>query len=659
MPTVVTAALPYANGPIHLGHLVEYIQTDIFCRFLKMTGDNVIYVCASDTHGAPIELKSRELKITPEELVEKIHHEHLRDFKAFQVDFDIFYTTNSKENQKHAEYIYGQLKEKNFIIKKTVPARFCEHDGRFLPDRYIRGNCPKCGAPNQYGDSCEACGATYEPADLKNPICSLCGKTPVVKNSEHLFFQLEKCRDFLLDWVTKSGALQEEVANSVLTWIREGLKDWCISRDGPYFGFPIPGEANKFFYVWLDAPIGYISSTEKYCNDHKIDFAKIWRKKEGTVYHFIGKDIVYFHVLFWPAMLSNSGYNLPKNIFVHGFLTVNGEKMSKSRGTFITAQTYLSSLGEKNGSSYLRYYYASKLTSRTEDLDLNLDDFRFKVNAGLVNNICNFHNRTFTFCLKQLDGQIGTLPKSHFLLDAALKTVQEAEQHFRHLEYNRAIEKINLLSDEGNRFFQDSAPWDTVKTDREKTLTHITLCVNLVKVLGVMLKPVLPLLVCELEKQLGLSPFTWQDAKMNLENSRLQFVDKLSIPIEAENASKMILKPAESEKPATRPNISYEDFSKMDLRVATVLKAEAIPNTRKLLKLQIQTGDAARTLVAGIAENYKAEDLIGTQVVIVANLEPAKIRGIVSEGMILAAQDKENLIVIRPEKTASNGSKVA
>lgn len=657
MPTIVTSALPYANGPIHLGHLVEYIQTDIFARFLKMTGEDAIYICADDTHGTPIELKSRELSINPKELIEKIHKEHSDDFKAFKVGFDIFYSTDSKENKFFAEYIYSRLKEQNYIVKKTIPGMFCENDKRFLPDRYVRGTCPKCGSLDQYGDSCEICSATYDPSDLKDAKCSLCGNKPVRKNSEHLFFELSKCTDFLREWTQNSGALKNDVANFVTTWLKEGLKDWCISRDGPYFGFPIPNEENKFFYVWLDAPIGYISSTKKYCDDKGLDFDSFWRNPKGTVYHFIGKDIVYFHTLFWPAMLKLSGFNLPNNVFVHGFLTVNGEKMSKSRGTFITARKYLDAMGEEFGPSYLRYYYASKLTGRADDIDLSIEDFRLKVNAGLVNNLCNFHNRCFTFCSRQFNGRLGKLPSSHPLKELAEKTTKEVEAYFRNLEFNKAIEKIGALGDAGNKFFQDAAPWDKIKSKPDEALSDITLCVNIVKLMAVMLKPVLPDMIEKLEKQLNVNPLKWSDAKFDMEDKPIGQVDKLIIPIDTEKVNAIIITPAET-KPQGQ-TITINEFNKMDLRVATVLEAEKVPKTSKLLKLKVDLGTEIRTVVSGIAECYNPQDLINTQVIIIANLEPATIRGIESKGMILAAHDNVKLVIVKPEKNSVPGSKVS
>jgi len=540
MPTVVTSALPYANGPIHLGHLVEYIQADIFYRFLKMTGEDAIYVCADDAHGTAIELKAREMGIKPEELIEKVKREHILDFDAFQIGFDIFSSTHSSENRYYTESIYKTLKENNSIVRKTVEGLYCTKDQRFLPDRYVRGRCPKCNAANQYGDNCEACGATYDPSDLIEGRCSLCGERPVRKESEHLYFQLSKYTDFLRDWIDHSGAIQEETANFVRTWIKEGLKDWCISRDEPYFGFPIPGEKGKFFYVWLDAPIGYISSTARYCEQGNRDLNGFWRTSKGTIYHFIGKDISYFHILFWPAILKISGFNLPKRIIVHGFLTVNGQKMSKSRGTFITANQYLETMGTQYGVSYLRYYYASKLTCRSEDMDLNIEDFRLTVNANLVNNFCNFHNRSFTFCFRYFEGKIGKLPDCHPLFGQIQKTVREVEGHYRNLEYNRVIEKIHFLGDVGNRFFQNAAPWEKVKTNRIQAKTDITFCVNLVKVLGVMLKPVLPDLIAMLEKQMNFKAFRWSDARMNLDETILNHVEKLTVPIDAEKAKRII-----------------------------------------------------------------------------------------------------------------------
>ncbi len=659
MSTIVTSALPYANGPLHLGHFVEYIQTDIYVRFLKMTGEDAVYICASDTHGTPIELKSKELEITPEKLIEGIHNEHSNTFKSFGVNFDIFYTTNSDENKYYANHIYNKIKKHGAILKKTIPGMFCEHDKRFLPDRYVKGTCPKCGAQDQYGDSCESCGATYDPAELKNAKCSLCGNKPIQKESEHLFFQLGKYTDFLNKWVNNSKALKGDIANFVKTWLKDGLKDWCISRDGPYFGFPIPNEKDKFFYVWLDAPVGYISSTAKYCKDNGLDFDNLWNNKENKIVHFIGKDIVYFHALFWPAMLNASGFKLPDKINVHGFLTINGEKMSKSRGTFITADSYLKALGKEFGPDYLRYYYASKLTNRTEDIDLNIEDFSTKVNTGLVNNFCNFHNRCFTFCEKHFDSTLGTLPDTHPLIDLAQETTKQVTQYYSNLEYNKAIEAINKLSDAGNKFFQDSAPWKKIKTDKNETLTDLTICINLVKIVGILLKPVLPNLTSKLEKQLSITDLKFTDATMDLENVKIEKVEKLIVPIEKKSTEVMIQKPKTQKENPEKKLISFKDFMNVDLRIATVISAETIKKTNKLLKLEIDIGNEKRTLVAGIAQHYKPEDIIGAQVVVVANLEPATIRGVKSQGMILAANNNDELIILKPEKNTKSGAKVA
>lgn len=665
MPTVITSALPYANGPLHLGYMLEAIQTDIFARFLRMSGDEVLYVCADDTHGTPVELKARQINITPEQLIAQVHDEHEADLKDFQIGLDIFYTTHSPENKRQAEYIYGKLLEHGAIARKTVLGMFCEKDGRFLPDRYVRGTCPNCGAQDQYGDSCSVCGATYDPVDMKTPRCSLCGTPPVQKPSEHIFFQLNKSTEFLRTWVDQSGALQNEVANFVRTWINEGLRDWCISRDGPYFGFPIPGAEGKYFYVWLDAPIGYISATEKYCSDHGMDFHRFWKSADGKIIHFIGKDIIRFHALFWPAMLQMAGYNLPSRVAVHGFLTINGEKMSKSRGTFVTARRFLDALGKQYGPAYLRYYFASKLSSRAEDVDLNPLDLQAKVNSGLVNNICNFHNRSFTFCARQFEGRLTRFDRSHPLVSLAQKTVTEVAEHYRNFEYSRAVEKINLLGDAGNKFFQDAAPWSKIKTDGPGTSADITLCVNLVKVIGVMLKPVLPDLVAQLEKQLQSGPLMWSDAVLDWEDRGIGPVEKLIVPMADESAAQIIgpaaTTAAEPAKQAAvgPAKISYDDFSKLDLRVATILSAKPVPKADRLLELRVDLGTEQRTLVAGIAEHYKPESLINTQVVMVANLEPAKIRGIESNGMVLAAKDGKKLVLVRPETSAGPGSKVA
>ena len=506
---VVTAALPYANGSIHLGHMVEYIQTDIYVRALKLFGKNAIFCCADDTHGAPIELKAMQLGITPEKLIAKYHKEHLKDFTDFLIEFDSYYSTNSPENKAFSDQIYSALKKKGYIYKKKMDVIYCPHDKRFLPDRYVKGTCPECKAEDQYGDVCEKCGKTHKTTDLINPKCSLCGNTPDERVSEHLFFKLSAFSKELKKFL-KTSDIQDEVQNFVLNWIKD-LKDWCISRDGPYFGFPIPGEENKFYYVWLDAPIGYIASTANYCKTHGGKVEDYWNGPNGKVVHVIGKDIMYFHLLFWPAMLMTAGFNLPSKVLVHGFLTVNKEKMSKSRGTFITAREYL----EKYDPEYLRYYYASLLGSKMTDIDLDVADLKSKVNNELVANIGNFCHRSLSFLSKNFDGKIeGAVTSDVQKLVLGLSSeVKVAYETFNFKEVIRLLLEISSL---GNKYFQGHEPWKLIKEDRKKVQQILGVCVNIAKILSVLIAPVLPEFSLRLQKQLNVSDLTWGDIDFSL-----------------------------------------------------------------------------------------------------------------------------------------------
>jgi methionyl-tRNA synthetase len=518
---LVTSALPYANGSIHLGHLVEYIQTDIYVRLLKLTGRDAIYMCADDTHGTPIEIKARQAGVTPEELVGHYHEEHQKDFADFHIAFDCFYSTNSPENRYHAETIFQRLLEKGHIVKRPVAQYFCERDERFLPDRYIRGQCPneQCRAADQYGDVCEVCGTTYNPTDLADPRCAICGTPPVIRESDHYFFTLGKYESFLREWISHPGRLQPEIRRFIENWFREGLKDWDISRDGPYFGFKIPGEENKYFYVWLDAPIGYIATTEKYCKETGCDFASYWLDSGARIYHVIGKDIVYFHTLFWPAMLKGAGYSLPDRVFVHGFLTVNGEKMSKSRGTFLNAREYLNHLDPQ----YLRYYYAAKLNGQPDDLDLNFEDFVTRVNAELINKIANLVSRVVPFVNKNFEGRLGALPaEAAAIIDEIRERVPRIQGHYEKLEFNRAVQEIVAISDSANKYFQDQAPWDLFKTDPEAARSVCTFAINACRTVAVLMQPILPAFARDVERILRVPLKHFSDALLfDLENREI------------------------------------------------------------------------------------------------------------------------------------------
>lgn len=507
---LVTSALPYANGSIHLGHLVEYIQTDILVRFLKLTGRDAVYMCADDTHGTPIEVKARQKGISPEELISYYHEEHQKDFQDFHIHFDCFYTTNSPENRYHSELIFSRLKERGHIVKRPVAQYYCPNDSRFLPDRYIKGTCPSCGAVDQYGDVCEVCGTAYAPMDLTDPRCAICGTQPVIRESIHYFFTLGAYEPFLREWIATPGRLQPEIRNFIENWLREGLRDWDISRDGPYFGFKIPGEENKYFYVWLDAPIGYIATTQKFCEMTGRDFAGYWLESKAQIYHVIGKDIVYFHTLFWPAMLHGAGYSLPSRVMVHGFLTVNGEKMSKSRGTFINARDYLHHLDPQ----YLRYYYAAKLSSQPDDLDLNLDDFATRVNAELINKIANLVSRVVPFVNKNFGGRLGDLPAaSDVVINEMLNRVPNIRAYYEATDFSRAVQEIVSISDTANKYFQDRAPWELLKTDSEAALGVCTLALNACRTVTAAIKPILPRFATQVERILRIPELKFDDAR--------------------------------------------------------------------------------------------------------------------------------------------------
>lgn len=657
-PILVTSGLPYANGSIHMGHLVEYIQTDIWVRFLKMTGRDAVYMCADDTHGTPIEVSARRDGVTPEELIGRYYVEHQRDFADFHITFDCFYSTNSPENRQHAEYIFERLRQQGHIVTRPVAQYYCEQDGRFLPDRFIRGTCPNaaCRAPEQYGDVCEACGRTYNPTDLQDPHCAICRSTPVIRESLHYFFTLNAYEAFLRDWVSTPGRLQPETRHFLETWLNEGLRDWDVSRDGPYFGFKIPGEEDKYFYVWLDAPVGYIATTEKFCRDTGRDFNAYWHNPKAQIYHVIGKDITYFHTLFWPAMLHGAGYTLPSKVLVHGFLTVNGEKMSKTRGTFINARTYLEHLDPQ----YLRYYYATKLNGKAEDLDLNLEDFATRVDAELVNKIANLGSRVVPFVTRQFAGRLGTLDASveSLITDIRGRIVRIRESYER-LEFNRAVQEIVAIADIGNKYFQDAAPWEVVKQDGPAAQAICTFGVNCFRTVAALIKPVLPRFAAKVEAILRIPPLQFDDAaRFDLQDHEVGAFERLVERVDPAQVAAMVTASAESLAPqepagpppvaveALAPQITYDEFAKVDLRVATVLHAEAVEGADKLLRLRVDIGCEQRTIFAGIRQSYDPQTLIGKQVIVVANLQPRKMRFGVSEGMLLAAGPDSTDVVV-------------
>lgn len=639
---VVTSALPYANGPIHIGHLVEYLQTDIWVRFQKMCGNECLYFCADDTHGTPIMISARAAGITPEQLIERMHTEHKADFDGFLVEFDNYYTTHSPENKIFSELFFNSLNKAGSIVKRSVEQAYCESCKMFLPDRFIRGACPKCKAENQYGDSCEVCGATHHPTELINPSCATCGSKPTRKTSEHYFFKLADYEQRLRDLIAAEH-IQKSVANKLEEWFKAGLKDWDISRDGPYFGFKIPSEENKFFYVWLDAPIGYMASAKNYCDRHGLDFDKLWNSDNYELYHFIGKDITYFHALFWPAMLMGAGFRTANKLFIHGFLTVNGEKMSKSRGTFIKASTYLKHLNPE----YLRYYYASKLVGGVEDIDLSTEDFINKINSDLVGKLANLASRSVPMITKKFNSQLGLLDKQgKQLVKKLVDAKAEITENYENLNYAAVIRIITALADEANRYVEQNQPWATVKTDLEKTQTTLTAIINAVKILTIYLKPVLPAYAKKVQEFLNAGELKFADVETVLENHKINDYPRLVERVDEEKVKAMIEESKESKAPQApaavpaepiKPECSIDDFAKIDLRIAKVVKAEKVEGADKLLHLELDIGGITKNVFAGIAQAYTPEQLVGKLVVCVANLQPRKMKFGVSEGMILAS----------------------
>ena len=672
---LATSALPYANGPIHLGHLVEYIQTDIWTRFQRLRGHEVYYVCAEDTHGTPIMLKARDEGLTPESLIEKIGNEHRRDFADFNIAFDNYYTTHSEENQHFSEFIFEQLKTKGHIATRTITQAYDPVEKMFLPDRFIRGTCPRCGAEDQNGDNCEVCGAAYAPTDLTDAVSVISGAAPVSRDSEHYFVRLSDFEPMLRDW-TGSGRLQSEVVNKLNEWFDTGLQDWDISRDAPYFGFEIPGAPGKYFYVWLDAPIGYMASFRNFCNSSGVDFDTFWAADApAELYHFVGKDILYFHTLFWPAMLHGAGFRTPTAVFTHGFLTINGQKMSKSRGTFIKARTYLNHLDP----DYLRYYFAAKLNNRVEDIDFNVEDFVVRVNADLVGKVVNIASRCAGFIEKRFEGQLsGTLP------DPAL-TEKFCEQHsaicqyFENREFSRAIREIMALADLANQYINDVKPWiiakDGARADELQAVC--TQGLNLFRMLVTWLAPVVPKLA-ERSGEFLRHPITAENAleqvtKPLLDHQIGPFVRLLDrIALEDANAmmeDTQFMNEDEGNNSMSKhlkgdpisPEITIDEFAKVDLRVVRVNAAETVEGADRLLKLTLDLDGETREVFAGIKSEYDPQTLVGRHVVMVANLAPRKMRFGVSNGMILAASganDADGIFLLSPDDGAESGMRV-
>jgi methionyl-tRNA synthetase len=669
---LVTSALPYANGPIHIGHLVEYIQTDIWVRFQKLQGHNCLYVCADDAHGTPIMLRAQQEGITPEQLIETVGREHRSDFADFHIGFDNYHSTHSEENREFAELVYRRNKAAGHISTRTITQAYDPEREMFLPDRFIKGECPRCGAADQYGDNCEACGATYSPTELKHAVSAISGATPVEKESLHYFFRLEDFETMLRAWTT-AGHLQPEVSNKLDEWFEDGLREWDISRDAPYFGFRIPDTEDKFFYVWLDAPIGYMASFRNLCERSGCDFDAYWGKdSRAELYHFIGKDIIYFHALFWPAMLAGAGMRTPTAIFAHGFLTVDGQKMSKSRGTFIKARTYLDHLNPE----YLRYYFAAKLGSGVDDIDLNLEDFVARVNSDLVGKVVNIASRCAGFINKRFAGRLADSCSEPGLYENFVAAGDAIATDYEHREYSHALRKIMALADRANQYIDANKPWVLAKQDGQEAAVQAVCStgLNLFRVLLTYLQPVLPAMASAAERFLNIEPLTWSAIATPLTGHTINKFQPLMTRVEQEKIDAMLndsrdnLGSQTSTAPATggplqaepiAVGIAYEDFARIDLRIARISKAEPVEGADKLLALTLDLGGETRNVFAGIKSAYDPAELEGKLTVMVANLAPRKMRFGVSEGMVLAAgPGGKELFILHPDSGAQPGMRV-
>jgi methionyl-tRNA synthetase len=682
---LVTSALPYANGELHLGHILEAVQTDIWVRLQKMRGNDCVYVCADDAHGTAIMLSAQSQGISPEQLIDAVKASHEADYAGFAIGFDNFHSTHSPENRARSESIFQALESNGHIARRSITQLFDPEKELFLADRYVKGSCPKCKAPDQYGDNCEACGSTYSPSELIEPVSTISGATPIEKESEHFFFDLPQFKDMLREW-TRSGTLQEAVANKLAEWLDDELQQWDISRDAPYFGFEIPGAPGKFFYVWLDAPIGYMASFENLCERSEYNFDDYWQAgSDAELYHFIGKDIVNFHTLFWPAMLTSANYRTPTAVYVHGFLTVDGTKMSKSRGTFINARTYLENLDPE----YLRYYLAAKLSNGVDDLDLNFEDFSARVNSDLVGKVINIASRCAGFINKGFDGEL-----SAELDDAELiETLQAAGEAIATLlqsrEYSKAVRQIMALADSANQYINDRQPWVVAKTEpgSENLQRICTTGINAFRILICYLKPVLPVMAEKAERFLVVEPLTWSDSQNALLGHRIAQFEPLMTRVDGKRIEAMIETTkaayAESTQPGPSaskpgkqtgtadsspfaPEIQFDDFSKIDLRIARIAEATHVDGADKLLALTLDLGvdeqgaAITRTVFSGIKSAYSPEQLTGMLTVVVANLAPRKMKFGLSEGMVLAAgPGKDELWLLEPHSGAQPGMRVS
>jgi methionyl-tRNA synthetase len=671
--------------------MLEHIEADVYSRFQKMQGHECIFICADDTHGTPIMIKAREQKITPEQLILKSYQEHVADFKDFSIDFDHYGSTNSEENKELCELFYYRMKEKNHIHKRPIEQLYCDHDKMFLPDRFVKGTCPKCKALDQYGDSCDVCGATYSPQDLIKPGCSICGTAPVKKTSDHIFFKLNDFKSYLQDWLPLHTA--NEVSKKMFEWFNEDLRDWDISRDEPYFGFSIPGESGKYFYVWVDAPMGYISSAAIWAKNHGRKLEEIWGLKSNfEIHHFIGKDIVYFHTLFWPALLKSADFKSPTNVHVHGHVMVNGEKMSKSKGTLISSRVYLNHLD----SQFLRYYYSTKINGSVDDLDLNFEDFTSRVNSDLVGKIVNLASRGAQMLTKKMDGVMSTPDLEGYKLLAKIDSASNTIANFYdHRDYSKATTTIREMAELTNKYFDEKAPWKTLETDPTATKQVLTTTLNAFRKIAIFLQPILPRMSQEVFKLFNensvirdRSYYIWNDSKEILSNQKISDYVHLAQRVDPEKIKSIIEEQKQISQKLDKPKpiapqsnnnpsennmvkidstshntftseIEFSDFEKVDLRVGQIIEAEEIKEADKLLRLKLDLGNGnVKQIISGIRLAYKPETIIGRKVLVCVNLKPRKMKFGISEGMIIAAGDGgSDLFLLSPDEGAKVGSR--
>lgn len=679
---LLTCGLPYANGPLHVGHMFEHLYADFWTRFQKMRGHQILFVCGDDTHGTPIMVEARKRQITPEKLIELAWKDHVKDFEGFQVAHTHYSSTNSESNKNLCELFFSKMQAKGHLLTKSIQQLYCTYDKMFLPDRFVKGECPKCGALAQYGDSCDVCAATYGPADLKNPYCAVCGNPPTQKPSEQIMFKLNDFREYLQDWLPKHVA--KETANKMLEWFNEPLRDWDISRNAPYFGFEIPGYPEKYFYVWVDAPMGYVSATQEYCKENNLSFEEFWKPEKSDkteVYHLIGKDIAYFHTLFWPALLKAADFRSPSEVWVHGHVMINGERMSKSKGTFLSARVYLDHLDPM----YLRYYFASKFSNGVNDLDFNLEDFAQRTNSDLIGKITNLASRGAQMLGSKMDSVMSEPDAEGLaLLKKAQGKSEEIAAHYENREFNKAIMEIRGLADEANRYFDEKAPWKTVGTDPVGTKMVLTATLNLFRILAIYLKPVLPVYCEKVESLFKEQAYSWDSAQIILKNQPIDNYQHLATRIDplkvkammdankkeldekaALDAKAGFIKSATNAAPAERnaansSEITMDDFAKVDLRVGLIVEAEEIKEADKLLRLKVSLGPLGeRQIIAGIKAAYQPDKLKGRLVLVIANLAPRKMKFGLSEGMVLAAgSGGSELFILSPDSGAQPGDKV-